>query len=69
MASIIGNHMKSKNPEHIEFVKTSATMISDDFIKQFIEKAQENIKPPCNRKTVLFIDEIHNLSKIKQVRS
>lgn len=47
-----------------DFIELSAVTSGTKDIKESVEKAKESLR--CNRKTILFIDEIHRYSKTQQ---
>jgi len=59
LARIIANHTK-KN-----FEKISAVMAGLKEIRDVVNKAEENLKL-YNKRTILFIDEIHRFNKVQQ---
>lgn len=52
--------------QNARFVKLSATMVGVNEVKQAVEVAKNERK--FNRKTILFMDEIHRFNKMQQVR-
>lgn len=52
--------------QNARFVKLSATMVGVNEVKQAVEVAKNDRK--FNRKTILFMDEIHRFNKMQQVR-
>ena len=48
-----------------EFIKISAVMSGKEELRQALEKAKENLQSE-NRKTILFVDEIHRWNKAQQ---
>lgn len=65
MANIIAH--KCKEAQNARFVKLSATMAGVNDVKQAVQIAKNEKK--FNRKTILFMDEIHRFNKLQQVYS
>lgn len=63
LAHIIAN--RCKQTQNMRFVKLSATMAGVNDIKQAVTVAKNEKK--FNRKTILFMDEIHRFNKLQQV--
>lgn len=64
LAHIIANHSKTKS-DNLRFVKLSATMCGVNDVKEAVKIAKNEMK--FNRKTILFMDEIHRFNKLQQV--
>lgn len=63
LANIIANRCKAT--QNVRFVKLSATMVGVNDVKQVVAVAKNEQK--FNRKTILFMDEIHRFNKLQQV--
>lgn len=63
LAHIIAN--KCKDTQYVRFVKLSATMVGVNDVKQVVTAAKNEQK--FQRKTILFMDEIHRFNKLQQV--
>jgi putative ATPase len=64
LANIIANN--TKRASATRFVKLSATMSGVAEVKEVI-KIAKNEQSLFQRKTILFIDEIHRFNKMQQV--
>lgn len=63
LAHVIAKRCKST--ENSRFVKLSATMCGVNDVKEVVKVAVNERK--FNRKTILFMDEIHRFNKLQQV--